>query len=338
MEARSPPPIGFGVSWRLVDQLSPSEGFQALAARPACLRALLSCIRYLGRVKMIAGSGYLPSGGSMEPLSPEDLLIRHKPIDEEHWFDPPGGEKAGPLVPLERFQALEHVIRDSPINVDPYLELARIYLQASRWNDAKRVLELAVGRFPENEEANYLHEEAKINRSLQLLKVAKEEHEAEPTRLTLETLNRCNMELNVLREKVCRSRLARNPEQLELNIPLATALENLGHVPEAIQCLIQAVKQPELRARAGIHLGQLYERAKQVPQALSAYRRAAFFRVPAPTDEEKILALTSLANLAQRCGMVDSCCRYTEMLLEMQPHNQHLKQRLLELQKANAAL
>ena len=277
----------------------------------------------------------------MEPLTPEDLLIRQQPIDDEHWFDAPGtatGANKTASVPLERFQTLEHVIRDSPIHVDPYLELARIYLQGSRWADAKRVLDLAVSRFPENEEANYLLEEAQINRSLQLLTDAREEHEATPTRLTLETLNRCNLELNVLREKVCRGRLARNPDQLELNLPLATALENLGNRAEAIKCLIQAMNCPELRAKAGIQLGKTYEQAKQIPQALSAYRRAALFRVPPPSTEEKVTALMALANLAQRCGMVDSAFRYVSMLLELQPNNDHLKKRLEELREQNDAL
>lgn len=275
----------------------------------------------------------------MEPLTPKDLLIRHQPVDVEEWFEGPGEKNDTPSpVPLERFQALEHIIRDSPIHVEPYLELARIYLQSSRWSDAKRVLESAVTRFPESEEANFLHEEAKINRSLQLLAVAREDHESEPTRLTLETLDRSNMELNVLREQVCRARLARNPDQLELNLPLATALENLGQVAEAVKCLVQAIKQPDLRAKAGIQLGQTYERLKQVPQALSAYRRAAFFRVPPPSPEEKTLALTALANLTHRCGMIDSSFRYTEMLLQIQPHNEHLKRRLDELRKANEAL
>lgn len=269
----------------------------------------------------------------MEPLTPEDLLIRQKPLDDEHWLDgaahlPP---EQAPAVSLERFQTLEHVVRDSPINVDPYLELARIYLQNSRWNDAKRVLEQAVARFSESEEANYLFEEALINRSLHLLTEAKADHQAEPTRLTLETLERCHIDLNVLREKVCRARLVRHPDQIELFLPLATALDNLAKRDEAIQYLQKAVAVPELRASAALLLGQILERAKRVPEALSAYRRAAFFRVPPPEPDIRWSALSSAANLAQHCGMIDSAIRYVEMMQEMQPHNTSIQQRLDEL-------
>lgn len=272
----------------------------------------------------------------MEPLTPEDLLIRQSPLEDNEWFEGPAeltNEKT-PSVPLERFQTLEHVVRDSPIDVEPYLELARIYLHRSRWTDAKRVLEQAVTRFPESEEANYLFEEAQINRSLQLLHEAKADHHAEPTRLTLETLERCKLDLNVLREKVCRARLVRHPEQLELYLPLAMALENLDKRDEAIQFLKKAVDVPRLRASAAHQLGQLYERAKQIPEALSAYRRAALFRVPPPPAEIRFSALSSAANLAEKFGMVDSARRYVELLLELQPNNAALSERLERLRAA----
>ena len=270
----------------------------------------------------------------MEPLTPDDLLIRHQPVDENSWLDGNAGtQEPKRQIPLERFQTLEHILRDSPINVDPYLELSRIYLKSSRWTDAKRVLDSAVERFPENEQANFLREEAQIARSLQLVSEAKTAHDAEPTRLTQESLDRCYLELNVLREKVCRSRLARHPEQIELNMPLATALENLGDKDGAIACLQAAVEQPKLRAQAALQLGQLYERAQRIPEALSAYRRSAMFRVPPPTPEIKLKALTLAANLAQRSGLVDSALRYVQMLVELEPDNVAHQTRAAELAK-----
>lgn len=274
---------------------------------------------------------------AMHPLTPDDLLIRHSPVDNDRWLDGKRDESEPSIpssVPLERFQTLEHVIRDTPLHVDPYLELARIYLQNSRWVDAKRVLDLAVERFPEDEEVNYLREEAQIARSLQLLSEARKEFEEEPTKLTKENLDRCNVELNVLRESVCRSRLKRHPDQVELNMPLATALENLGNREEAIACLQRAVAEPNLRGLAALQLGQTYERSGKVPQALSAYRRAALFRVPPPSDDVKLRALTAAANLATNSGMIDSARRYVEMLSEMQPNNAAIQTRLEELRKS----
>ena len=306
-------------------------------SRQPCPKIQAASIPHLGS-RNIRTSAFATRKGNteMQPLTPRDLLIRHQPVDVEEWFDgPEGSEKdsAAPVVPLERFQALEHIIRDSPINVDPYIELARIYLQNKRWADAKRVLDLAVQRFPEDEDANFLREEAQLARSLELLRDAQTAHQEEPTKLTKEALDRCHLELNVLREKICRSRLTRHPEQLELNMPLAVALENLGQRDEAIQCLQLAIADAKLRSRAAYQLGQTFERAKRIPEALSAYRRAALFRIPAPAMDLKVAALAAAANLAQKSGLIDSARRYVEMLLELQPNNPAVKQRLEELKE-----
>lgn len=269
---------------------------------------------------------------AMEPLSPKDLLMRPK-YDEDGEPVTSVSDSLGREVPLERFQTLEKVVRDSPITVDPYIELATIYFEQKRWSDVRRVIELALAKFPEDEQANYLHEESQLLRSLELYNGAKAAHEAEPTRLTLEPLERSKLEVNVLREKVCRARLARHPEQLELNLTLATALENLGQVEEATKCLEAAATSESIRAEASLRLGKLYERSNRVTDALSAYRRAAFFRVPPPPEDTKIAALTAAANLADSAGMIDSAIRYIELLSELQPNNSALQQRLAELRQ-----
>ena len=148
----------------------------------------------------------------MEPLSPKDLLIRQTALGSDQWDgDAAQNRNDMPPVTLERFQALERTIADTPLQVDAYLELAKIYAQDQRWSDAKRVLDTAVKRFPEDEEVNFLREEAQIGRSLQLFSAAEAEYTAEPTRLTSENLDRCRVELNVLRERVCSSSLAAAP-------------------------------------------------------------------------------------------------------------------------------
>ncbi len=262
----------------------------------------------------------------MEPLTPDDLLIRPSPIELERWLE---GEptSAKPAVTLERFQTLEHVIRDNPLTAEPYLELARIYLQRNRWTDAKRVLDSACQRFPDHEEANFLFEEAQLARSLQLHWESQAAHRDEPTRLTEEGIDRSRLELNVLREKVCRARLLRHPQQLELHLPLATALTNLDRPDEAIASLQLAGAQPKLRCSAAWQLGQLFESLHRVPEALSAYRRAALFRVPPANPDIKRRALSAAADLAERTGLVDSARRYVAMLLEIEPDNAELKTR-----------
>lgn len=261
----------------------------------------------------------------MQPLTPKDLIIRTPPEDQAP------AKPVAPVVTLERFQELERTIRDTPLYVDSYLELANIYFAASRWTDARRVLEIAVHRFPEDPQAAFMYEESQLSRSRELAKKAEEEHREEPTQLTLENLQRCELELNVLREKVYRQRLQRNPTQVELMIPLADALDRLDQRDEAIKTLKTASQEPRLRAEASLQLGRMLERASRIPEALSAYRRAALFRVPQPAQETKYTALLAAADLALRSGMIDSGRRYLQMLVDLNPQNEYLQQRLAEI-------
>lgn len=261
----------------------------------------------------------------MQPLNPKDLKIRSSSEDQSQ------AKPAGPTITLERYQELERTIRDTPLHVDPYIELANIYLGVSRWTDARRILELAVNKFPEDHQAAYLLEESQLSRSQELAQKAEEEHKAEPTQLTSENVQRCQVELNVLRERVYRQRLERNPEKLELLIPLADALDRLDQRDEAIKSLKRASNEPRLRAEASLQLGKMLERATRVPEALSAYRRAALFRIPEPSPETKYSALLAAADLSLRSGMIDSGRRYLRMLIEMNPTNAYLTQRLAEI-------
>lgn len=263
----------------------------------------------------------------MQPLTPKDLIIRTTAEDQSE-----SKPSAAPPVALERFQELERALRDVPLYVDPYFELAEIYTKSNRWSDARRVLEIAVTRFPDDSKAAFLYEESQLSRSLELANKADEEHRAEPTQLTLANVQRCQTELNVLRERIYRARLTRNPEKIDLMIPLADALDRLDQRDEAITCLRTASEHPQLRAVASLQLGKMLERAQRIPEALSAYRRAALFRVPPPSSETKYAALFAASDLALRSGLVDSGRRYLEMLLELAPNNDLLRKRLDELQ------
>ncbi len=261
----------------------------------------------------------------MQPLTPDDLLIRRRPLE-------PGGEPlddqhtgAVRSVPLERFQALEHAIRDNPLTVEPYLELAGYYLNSQRWTDARRVLENACQRFPDEERAQFLLEESQLARSLQLNSAAELEHQAEPTQLTQAALDKSKLELNALREKICRGRLQRHPEQLQLHLPLATALHGLGQSSTAVESLRLAMQEPKLRSAAAYQLGQLLEELGRIPEALSVYRRAALFRVPPPARELKLRALAAAADLAERSHLIDSARRYVGLLVELDSDNSDLR-------------
>lgn len=263
----------------------------------------------------------------MQPLNPQDLLIRRRPLETDRELaEQPAGSAPRPVT-LERFQTLEQSIRENPLTVGPYLELAGYYFDSQRWTDARRVLELACQRFPDIEQTQFLLEEAQLARSLQLNNLAEQSHHAEPTQLTQTALEQSQLELNVLRERVCRSRLQRHPQQVQLYLPLATALHGLGQTSAAIDALRRAMEEPKLRSAAAYQLGQVLEEAGRIPEALSAYRRSALFRVPSPPRDLKLAALTAAADLAQRWRLVDSARRYVGLLVEMSPEDATLIER-----------
>lgn len=268
----------------------------------------------------------------MKPLTPDDLLIRETPADDLRWGASMENQEAVVKpVSLQRFQELELSLKNNPIHPDPYIELARIYLKNRRWNDARRVLDRAAQQFSNNDDILTLREDAQLGRSLELYNEAEAAYKSEPTVLTQEPLQSSKIELNSLRERICRARLERHPDRLELLVPLAVALENLGSVEEAIKCLRQASDVPSLRATAALQLGYLFTRARRIPDALSSFRRAALFRVPPPSEAIKREALTAAADLSQRHGLIDSARRYVELLVEMSPGDPQLVKRLAEL-------
>jgi tetratricopeptide (TPR) repeat protein len=125
--------------------------------------------------------------------------------------------------------------------------------------------------------------------------------------------------------------LHRDPDRLQYALPIAQALQQLDRTDEAIEYLKQAAMQGELRAEACLQLGELLEKSRRIPEALSAYRRAALFRVPPPSAEIKLKALQAAARLAQQHQLIDSARRYLEMLIELSPDDPRLAERLRAL-------
>lgn len=268
----------------------------------------------------------------MRNLTPDHLLVRQTPVDDDRWGEANEG-KIEQKIRLERFQELEQTLRNNPAYSEPYIELAKIYLSLKRWTDAKRVLDRAAEQFSDDDQVMYLREDAQLARALQLMQIAEHQHQTEPTRLTEEAWQRTRIELNVVREKVCRARLQRQPDQVELLLPLAHALRELGKIGEAVASLQQTVKIPSLRAEAALELGQLFAQESRIPEALSAYRRAALYRVPPPAARIRKQALELAADLAEKYKLIDSARRYVDLLLVDDPSNAQLLERAARLRE-----
>lgn len=267
-------------------------------------------------------------------LSVDELLIRPTAdgvSDAAAWEgDAP---KKVARISLERFQELEQCIRNFPADSEPYEELAKIYIQQERWKDARRVLDLGVAHNPNHEPMLVLREEVMLQASAQELELAKKQARQNRSEESTQHRQRCEIDLANLRLSVCEARLARHPEQLELHIPCAIALRQLGRMSEAVERLKRAQKEPHLRARASLQLGMCLQQLDDVLGALAAYRKAALYRSPPPSTDLKRRALELAAEIAEQNHLVHAAIQYIKILLETDPpHRDAWNARLEKLQ------
>lgn len=215
-------------------------------------------------------------------------------------------------IPLQRSQELEQAIRHSPAIVEPYIELAQIYLQQERWVDARRILEAGKQNCPENEIVLLLHEDLMLILSNQLLETAKKELAQRPCDDTRYAKEQAEVNLINERIRVCRERYHRNPDQKEILITWGIALRQQKKYAEALTLLIQATKDLSLRSRASLQMGMCYQALERPLDALSSFRRAALFRSPPPDPKVASVALELAAALAEENGLIDSAIYYLE--------------------------
>ncbi len=269
-------------------------------------------------------------------LSVDELLIRPS---ADMTIDTLAGDdeskKVQPRISLVRFQELEQCIRNFPADPAPYEELARIYFDQERWRDARRVLDLGVTHNPNYEPMLVLREESMLQSATQELENAKKQLRRNRSEENEQHRLRCETDLANLRLSVCEARLARHPEQLDLLIPCAIALRQLGRMDEAVERLRKAQGEPSLRSRASLQLGMCLQQIGDVTGALGAYRKAALYRSPAPSPDLKKRALELAAELAEQQGMIHSAMQYTQLLIDANPTEaESLRQKLKALSSA----
>ena len=227
-----------------------------------------------------------------------------------------GGGTAERKITLLAHQELEQMIRHSPVDPIPYLQLAKIYQSQHRWKDTLRVLDAGVLHNPEYEPLVLLREDLILQAAEQTAEDARQAHANEPNKETKLHLERCETNLANERVQFCRMRFKRHSEQRELLIIWAGALKDLNRIEEAIPLLEQAAQHPSLRARACYEMGLCQQKRNRPIEALSAYRKAAFYRAPPPDPRLRTQALSMAFELSDRLGMVDAAIRYAEQLIQ----------------------
>ncbi len=249
-------------------------------------------------------------------LDVDELLVRPTADAQDPFKSVSEDSLPGKRISLERHQQLEQDILHAPAHPAPYLELAEFYKAQGRWKDVRRVLHQGIVHNPGNEDLVFFLEEISIQCANEEWVRAKREANRYPSEENRANLDRAEMDLSNARIAVCEARFGRHPDQIDLLIPWAIALRQLGRMEDSVRCLRRAQEHPELRSRASLQLGMAYQQQGFVLEALAAYRCAALFRAPPPSPELRQRALELAADLAEESNLIDSAIRYCELLAE----------------------
>ncbi len=235
--------------------------------------------------------------------------------------------KPPPKVRLERRQELEHHLKQSPTDLDAFMELGRIYRGEDRPLDARRVYQQALQIFPEEKGLLWEYEEAVLARSLQQFREVTELARRLDTAETERELKRSQNDWACRRMDVCLARLGRDPSLVHLRLALSEAMYDAGMYEGAINELDTLLENDELSPAAYLVRGRCMLAMGKDVEAMASLRAASLRRSVVAPARTRVIALRLLCETAERLGVALTLAHYRK----------HLQQAESELAKQTAA-
>ncbi|MFG0262564.1 MAG: hypothetical protein ACF788_09265 [Novipirellula sp. JB048] len=203
----------------------------------------------------------------------------------------------------QRRQELEVHLKSSPTDRDAFRELASIYRQEARPQEAKRVLTEALRIFPDDASVLWEWEEAKLARSLQVYREVRDLAARLNTSEVQRELNRSRDDWANQRIEVCQARLARDPSLDHLRLVLAEAYIDLEQSDKAIEELDALLESDECSPQAYLLRGKCLLSMGRDVEAMVALRAAGLRRAVVAPLPTRLAALRLLCETAQRLGI-----------------------------------
>ncbi len=219
-----------------------------------------------------------------------------------------------PVVSLQRQQELERYLKPRPADVEAYLELADLYRQQGHPLEARRTLKKGLEVQPDDPRLLWQFEEACLAQSLHQLREVTELTRRLGTGEAQRELERSRADWACRRVDVCRARLKRDPQNMQLRVVLAEALKDMGLFQEAIEATEGLVGHETLAPTACLISGQCYQALGEPMKALPLYRAAALRRAAPAPARIRALAMRSAMELAEQQGLPHSLQRYERFL------------------------
>jgi tetratricopeptide (TPR) repeat protein len=229
-----------------------------------------------------------------------------------------------------QIQELELAVREFPSHAENYLQLAPLYLEKDRDQDAERLLNR--GRAATNYDPRLvsLWEVIAVKGMETRVSLARRDAADHPSAHTQTMLVQILRERDRLETAVFTSRATREPENLALQYELGLRLKRAAKLPEAVKHLERALGDAIERAPAAYELGECQLQNGSVAEAMRYYRLAAETALAEQAACRKA-ALYQLASLAGQMKLNRDAARYLRELVRIDPKYRDAVQMLLNV-------
>lgn len=175
---------------------------------------------------------------------------------------------------LTRQQELQQAIAENPENVNARIELAELHARDDRYNEAERILRVALESSGGDLKIREAYEDMGLRRARHQVQVAEQRANNDPSDEAQNLAVRMAQELNRLETEVFRTRTERYPNVISWKVELGTRLKRAGNYSEAIKVLQPATSDPRRRGQVHVELGECFQQIKQYKLAMTNYEAA----------------------------------------------------------------
>jgi tetratricopeptide (TPR) repeat protein len=233
-----------------------------------------------------------------------------------------------PADPVEREAiALKQAIEANPTRPGPYLDLAQLYRQAGRFEQAHQALASGLGPTGHAFDLSVALAEVAIEPLRRDLAIANDKLAGSPADAELAE-TRSALSREVLRREVDLYRLQsdRYPGQARFRYALGARLLMLGQIEEAMRELQQACGDEQLRWRALAALGHCWRAWDNVSRALKHFEDA--LAAAPPDDRGRLDLLYEVACCHADLGAMERAVERGSELAEQAPGHRDIMQLL----------
>jgi tetratricopeptide (TPR) repeat protein len=189
---------------------------------------------------------------------------------------------AEPAKAGDRRAELMQSVRDNPSDVDGTLELADLFEQDGRIDEAEKLLARALSASGNELKVREHVEDRQLRWAKSKVMIAEQRLATSDTpehRETVDKLKRAQLRQEL---EIFGARCSRYPENLTWKYELALRLKAAGKFPEAIRHFQEALKDVRRKGAISLELGECFQSIKQYPLAMQNYEAA----VEVLTDRE----------------------------------------------------